>query len=140
VLRPGGKGCVATWRKPPGAGPFHLMVEALRSVFPQNVPPAPPEGLVALSDPARLADELREAGLTDIVVDEIAPFWEGPAGEAYLHEMVDLNGYMAPYAVLGADDRARVDDAILELVDAAAVDGTVRLSSPAIIATGRRAA
>lgn len=138
VLKSGGKGCVGTWRRPPGAGPFHIMVEALRSVFPDTAPPAPPEGLVALSDPIRLADEMRLAGFGDVAVHEIDVAWQGPAGEAYLRELAELHRYMAPYAVLDAQDRAKVDASILSLVDEATVDGVVRLASPALIAVGTR--
>ncbi|MGY6251353.1 class I SAM-dependent methyltransferase [Bosea thiooxidans] len=138
VLRPGGAGCVATWRKSPGAGPFHIMVQALRSVFPKQAPPEPPEGLITLADPDRLADEMRRAGFVDVEVHEIDVDWEGPTGEAYLREMKDLHSYMAPYAALDASDQARVDAAILTLVDDATSDGKVRLASPALIAVGRR--
>ena len=36
VLRTGGRGCVATWREPPGGAPFHIMAEAMRMAFPER--------------------------------------------------------------------------------------------------------
>jgi len=44
VVRPGGHGCVAAWRRPPGGGPFMIMAQALRAVFPGRAPPLPPDG------------------------------------------------------------------------------------------------
>lgn len=137
VVRSGGKACVATWRSPPGGGPFHVMAAALRAVFPDRVMPQP-EGLAALSDPVRLGDELRQCGFTDVAVHEVEGVWEGPAGAAYLEEMKGLHGYLPPYAALAPSDRAKVDDAIRSFVGANASDGKVRLRSPALIAVGTR--
>ncbi|MBY5865352.1 hypothetical protein HFN58_11120 [Rhizobium leguminosarum] len=57
VTRTGGKACVATWRKLPGGGPFLVMAEALRAVYPNMAPPAPPEGFTTLADPDRLGTQ-----------------------------------------------------------------------------------
>jgi|GEM_PF-256037 len=138
VLRPGGRGCVATWRKPPGGGPFLVMAQALRKVFPDHPAPAAPEGFVALSDPARLGDEMREAGLTDVSVIEIEATWEGPAGEAYLEELKELHPYMGPYRMLTSDQRRAVDEAILAILDKITWNGRVTLSSPVLLGLGIR--
>ena len=137
VLRSGGKGCIASWRRPPGGGPFHIMALALRSVFPGCVLPRP-DGFIALSDPARLAGELRESGFVDVDVREVEGVWEGPVGDAYLEETRELHSYMPPYAALEAKDRAKVDDAIRSLVSASSFDGRVSLRSPALIAVGTK--
>jgi SAM-dependent methyltransferase len=138
VVRPGGKAVVATWRVPPGGGPFLIMAQALRAVFPDAPPPAPPEGFVALADPVRLAAEMAEAGLAEVVVVEVEAVWQGQAGEAYLAEMADLHRYMGPYAALGADDARKVDAAILALLDGYVVDGAVRIGVPVLIAIGTK--
>ncbi len=138
VLRYGGKGCVATWRKPPGGGPFMVLWSALQSVFPDRPPPAQPDGFMALSDPARLADELRESGFGDVEVHEVEGVWEGPRGDAYLEELRELHGYIRPYAALEPKDRAKVDDAIRALVGADASGDRISLRSPVLIAIGIR--
>jgi ubiquinone/menaquinone biosynthesis C-methylase UbiE len=138
VLRPGGKGCVATWRKPPGGGPFLVMAQALRTVFPDRPPPAAPEGFVVLSEPARLGDGLREAGFTDVSVVEVETVWEGPGGDVYLEELKDLHPYMGPYRMLTSDERRKIDEAILTIVEAATLNGRVSLGSPALLAVGTR--
>lgn len=81
VTRSGGKACVATWRTPPGGGPFMVMMQALRSTFPDLRPPAAPEGFLVLSDPDRLAREMTEANLSAVEVEEIETVWEGPSGD-----------------------------------------------------------
>jgi ubiquinone/menaquinone biosynthesis C-methylase UbiE len=137
VLRPGGKGCIATWHRPPGGGPFLVMNAALQSVFPDRALPALPDGFIALADPARLANELRVSGFVDIEVREVEGIWEGPAGDAYLEEMRELHGYMRAYTELGARDRGKVDSAIRSLVGAGSPGG-IRLRSPVLIAIGAR--
>lgn len=138
VTRRGGKACVATWRKPPGGGPFMVMAQALRSVFPDMRPPAPPEGFLLLSEPDRLAKEMAHAHLSAIDVEEIETVWEGPAGHAYLDELRDLHSYMGVYAQLDSDQRRRVDAAILEVIDGLASGNTVILRATAVLAVGTK--
>jgi SAM-dependent methyltransferase len=138
VVRPGGKGCVATWSRPPGGGPFVIMAQALRAVFPEQAPPPPSEGFVVLADPARLAEELRVVGFVDVEVEEIQTVWHGPAGRAYLDELHDLHRYMAPYAALDDRERGRVDDAILAIVDDVAEGDQVRIAAPVLLAIASR--
>ncbi|WP_207477580.1 class I SAM-dependent methyltransferase [Arenibaculum pallidiluteum] len=138
VVRPGGMACVATWQRPPGGGPFMIMAQALRSVFPDRAPPAPAEGFVALSDPSRLAAEMRSAGFADVEVEEIQAVWHGPAGPAYLEEVRALNRYMAPYVALSDDERKKVEDAILRVVGDLAVGDRLRIVAPVLLAVAGR--
>ena len=134
VLRPGGKACVATWKTLPGGGPFTVMARAMRSVFPEQTPPVPPDGFVTLSHPARFATELQAAGFVDVEVAEVDAVWQGPAGHAHLDELHKLHRYMAPYAALDDNDRRKVDKAILQIVEDYAVSGQIRIVSPVLIA------
>ena len=139
VLRVGGKGCVATWRDPPGGGPFVLMALALRSIFPDRPPPSPPEGMAVLSDPGRLEAEMRAGGFDQVEVREIQSTWKGPAGDAYFKETEALHRYMRPYAALDESGRARVRSIIRSLLDERTVQGTVALPSAVLLAVGTRA-
>ena len=139
VLRAGGKGCVATWRDPPGGGPFVLMASALRSTFPDRPPPLPPEGMAVLSDPGRLAAEMRAGGFDQVEVRELQATWRGPAGDAYFEETEALHSYMPPYAALDEAGRARVKSAVRLLLDEHTVRGTVELPSAVLLAVGTRA-
>jgi SAM-dependent methyltransferase len=138
VTRSGGKACVATWRTLPGGGPFLVMAEALRSVFPDMRPPAPPEGFIALADPDRLAREMSEAGLSAVDVEEVEVVWEGPTGPAYLDDVRELHAYMGAYAMLDDDQRRRVDEAILKVIDRMVLSDRVVLRSTALLAVGTR--
>jgi len=138
VLRPGGMACIATWKTPPGGGPFLVMGKAIRAVFPENKPPAPPEGFLALSDASRIVSELEAAGLADVQVIEVQAVWQGKAGQAYLHELHDLHRFMPPYAALDEQGRREVDQAILRTLDAYTVGDRTYMVSPVLIATGTK--
>lgn len=138
VTCPGGKGCVVTWREPPGGGPFHILFAALRSVFPDRPAPPWPEGFAALSDPGRLVDEMERAGFTSVTVQQVEGVWEGPVGDAYLREVYELHQYVRPYTALDDDVRAKVDEAIRTITITNSRDGKVRLTSPVLIAVGKR--
>jgi len=139
VLRSGGKACIATWKTPPGGGPFLVMAQAIRAVFPEARPPAPPDGFIALSDPSRIVTELEEAGLADVHVVEVQAVWQGAAGQAYLDELHDLHRFMPPYAALDEQGRRDVDQAILRALDAFTAGERTHMVSPVLIATGTKA-
>lgn len=114
------------------------MAQALATVFPDRAPPTPPEGFVALSDPARLAAEMEAAGFVDVEVTELQAVWHGPAGYAYLDELHDLHRYMAPYAALDDEQRREVDDAVLHIIGAFTEGDRVRMVSPVLLAVATR--
>lgn len=138
VLRKGGAAAVATWRTPPGGGPFVVLAKALQAVFPERAPPPPLEGFAFLSDPLRFADAMNAAGFVDVKVDEVDAIWEGPPGAAYLEELNDFHRFMGPYAALGLEEREKVNDAIIQIVDGASENGKITLTSKALIGTGVR--
>jgi SAM-dependent methyltransferase len=141
VLRAGGRGCVTTWRVPPGGGPFQVMAEAVRTAFP-DAPPRPPQpgmpGVVALSDPSRLADAMRAAGFASVEVQEVEGVWQGPAGDTYLDELESLHRFMVPYATLDDEGRAKVRHAIRSIVDRDARGGVVTYRSRVVLAIGEK--
>lgn len=138
VLRKGGAAAVVTWRTPPGGGPFIVMAKALQSVFPDSAPPPPLEGFAFLSDSSRFAEAMNMAGFVDIKIDEVDAIWEGPTGAAYLEELKDFHQFMGPYAALGLEERDKVNDAIIRIVDGASENGKITLASKALIGTGVR--
>jgi SAM-dependent methyltransferase len=138
VLRPGGKACIATWKIPPGGGPFLVMGKAIRAVFPESKRPAPPDGFVTLSDPSRFVTELEEAGLVDVQVVEVQAVWQGATGQAYLDELHDLHRFMPPYAALDEQGRREVDQAILRTIEEYKVGDWTQMVTPVLIATGTK--
>ncbi len=138
AVRKGGQGCVASWRDPPGGGPFVLMAQALRSTFPDQATPPPSEGMWALSSPDTLRHEMRSAGFEGIEIQSIEGTWTAPAGEGFLAATEDLYSYIRPYAQLSDNDRNRVRSRLRELSDEHVAAGRVRLSCTALIAKGQR--
>lgn len=139
VLRPGGIAILATWRSPPGGGPFEIMAEALRTTFADRPPPTPPEGFVRLPDPKAMADALVGTGLIEVEVEEIEAVWEGPAGAAYLEELRAFHPFMGPYALLDVDTKHRLDQAILAAVGRRAENDRIVLKTMVTLAKGRQA-
>lgn len=139
VLRPGGKAVLATWRTPPGGGPFVILAEALATTFPDRLAPAPPPGFLALAEPEALASAFTEAGLVDVKVEEVEAVWEGPAGVTYLDELRDFHAFVAPYALLDEDAKTRLDRAILAAVERRATGDRIVLTTTVTLATGTRA-
>jgi ubiquinone/menaquinone biosynthesis C-methylase UbiE len=139
VLRPGGKACLATWKTPPGGGPFLVMARALVRVFPDRTPPAPSEGFRVLADPEQLISAMQVMGLEDVQLTEFETLWQGFGGQAYLDTLYELRRYMAPYAVLDDGSRVKVDYEILKIVEEYTVDDIIRIPSPVhlVVATKR---
>lgn len=139
VTRSSGKACIATWRRPPGGGPFLVMAQALRAVSSEMQPPAPPEGFLALAEPDRLIEEMSLAGLAEISVEEIETIWEGQSGQSYLDDLRGLHSYMGAFQQLDKDGQSRVEKAIAEVIEGLTVDGRVLIRSSAILAIGKKA-
>src|SRR3954471_23453149 len=62
VVRPGGVGCVGTWKNPRGAAATLLLAQVVSRLFPEVEYPEPWGGLVELSDPGRLRSALENVG------------------------------------------------------------------------------
>lgn len=139
VTRPGGRGCVVTWRDPSGGGPFQIMAASIGRALPDRPPAFKPEAFVRLSEPAHLIAEMEAAGFQDVLVEEIECYWEGPAGEAYLEQLRALHSYMPPYVMLSPEDKLLVDEEVVRLSQSKAVDGKLRLPSRVLIAVGTKA-
>ena len=138
VLRPGGKASIATWKTPPGGGPFLVMARALREVFPEKMPPAPSEGFRVLADVQQFADALRSSGFDDVRISEFQTLWQGEGGDSYLQTMRELHRYMAPYAALDERGRDKVDEAVLRIIEEYSVNGVVRIPAVALVAVATK--
>jgi ubiquinone/menaquinone biosynthesis C-methylase UbiE len=61
VVRPGGVGCIATWKEPAGAAANLLLANHVGRVFPEVAMPTPVEGMNEFRDPVRLSKALTSA-------------------------------------------------------------------------------
>jgi ubiquinone/menaquinone biosynthesis C-methylase UbiE len=138
VVKEGGCGCVSTWVQPPGGGPFILLAEAFRAVFPGMSALPMKEGITLLSSEERLQTEMRSAGFSEVRTKQVDYVWQSSPAEGFLDDTRDLYSYVRPYAELDGTGRKQVQEKLLELLVPYTRDGRVELPSPALIAAGRR--
>jgi SAM-dependent methyltransferase len=139
ATRAGGHGCISTWTDPRGVGPVPILVEALRTTFPE-VALFPPdgEGVTLLRSPAVLQTAMGAVGFEDVEVREVEVIWTGPSLEAFVADRDRLYGFMPGYAALTPADRDRLAPALRRAAQNRGPDGSVRVVSTALVAAGRR--
>ena len=71
ILRPGGRAALAVWGERERNPWLGVLFEALGAHFGAPVPPPGVPGPFSLADPDRLAALMRDAGLSDVVVEEV---------------------------------------------------------------------
>jgi ubiquinone/menaquinone biosynthesis C-methylase UbiE len=130
VVRPGGVGCIGTWKHPRGAAATLLLSQTCARLFPEIDSPEPWGGLVELSDPDRLRVAMQGVGFSDVrIVEETRDF---VVTTAMLAEPDELFRFSPLWPLLGQVQRDRV----LEVMRAPG--GDVVVPSTASIATGLR--
>jgi SAM-dependent methyltransferase len=108
VLRFGGRAAVVAWA--PGGLSFQpLALEALASVGVQEPDRATLPAAFRLSDPARLEALLIDAGLTDVVVQQLEHAWPVEDPEALFRSIPSWSAPMRP--VFDHLDESRLHDA-----------------------------
>ena len=138
TTRPGGHGCVAVWQGSSGAGPTVLLVEAMRSAFPDKESPALPEGMAVLSRPGTLASEMAAVGFDDVEVRAVKGTWIWLAASDLVSAADRLFRLVPDYAALGPTERDRLRPALREAAERYAAGGVVRVPSLALVAVGQR--
>jgi ubiquinone/menaquinone biosynthesis C-methylase UbiE len=134
VVRPGGLGCVASWKHPSGAASNLLLADRVAALFPDIAQPAPVEGMNHFRDPARFEAALVGAGFADIRIVETSSDYLVEA--AALDDPARLFQFSPVWSALDDDRRATVLASIRGSVESAG--GTLPIPSPALIAMGRR--
>jgi SAM-dependent methyltransferase len=140
ATRQGGHACISTWQDPRTVGPVPLLVEALRTTFP-DVALFPPdsEGVTLLRSPDVLQAEMRAVGFGDVEVREVGVIWTSPSLDAVIADRDRLYGFMPGYAALTPTDRDRLVPALRRAAEDYCVEGSVRIAATALVAAGRRA-
>ncbi|WP_114952438.1 class I SAM-dependent methyltransferase [Sphingosinicella terrae] len=133
VLRPGGLGCVGTWKEPAGAAANLLLARLCAALFPEIPQPAPIEGMNALRDPGRFAAELESVGLTDISIGEVSTDYPFDA-----ETLADPNLFQ--FSPLWPELDGARRKAVLAALHAGleAQGGLLPVPSPALIGMGRK--
>jgi ubiquinone/menaquinone biosynthesis C-methylase UbiE len=134
VVRPGGLGCVASWKHPSGAASNLLLADRVAALFPDIAQPAPVEGMNEFRDPARFEAALVGSGFADIRIVETSSDYLVEA--AALADPARLFQFSPVWAVLDEDQRAALLASIRTSVEDAG--GVLPVPSAALIAIGRR--
>ena len=138
ATRAGGHGCIAVWRGSAGAGPMILLLDAMRSAFPDKDPPAPPEGMVALNPPGALEGAMEAAGFDGVEVRIVEGEWTWPSADDLSGAAERLFRFAPSYTALDRSERDRLRPALREAAERYAAGGVIRVSSTALVSVGRR--
>lgn len=134
VVRPGGLGCVASWKHGSGAASNLLLADRVASLFPDIAQPAPVEGMNHFRDPVRFEAALSAAGFTEVRIVETSSDY--PVDAAALDDPARLFQFSPVWPLLDAAQRAAVLASIRTSVEQAG--GVLPVPSAALIAIGRR--
>jgi len=138
VIRPGGYGCVSSWRDPRTVASVAILVEAMAEIFPDRETIPIPEGVRTAADPAALQQEMSTAGFADVTVRAVPVTWECSSVETFVDGVDQSYGFMPVYLGLSAEDRGRLVPALARAAERrAGSDGVVRTLTTAHLAAGR---
>ncbi len=135
VVRPGGVGCLGTWRRPEGAAANLLLADLVGAMFPRVEASPPLAGMAELSDPDRLRAAMRAAGFAQVSITDTSNDFLVDA--ATLDHPGRLFQFSPLWPLLDERQRAAVLASIRASLEAAG--GVLAVASPALIATARRA-
>jgi len=136
VLKPGGRAVIATWADAGGGGPSPLFMDAFRTTFPDEVPPAFPPYLARWTDLALLQADVRSAGFSAVEVSAWTGLWTLPSVETARSSMLRFFGRQPAFARLAPDRQDAVADVFAERLETTG-DGAVQIRSTANFAIGR---
>lgn len=138
VLKPGGRFALAVWAEPQKNVQFTSFLGPLSQIAPGPAPDPNAPGLFRLAAPGELERILKEAGLTDFSIEARSEHWEYASAEAYWETMTELAAPLkAATATLSAETLARLKQAVIDGVQAHNRDGSVRLPTAPLCASGR---
>ena len=140
VLRPGGRVAVAVWGPRAGNPWLAVVFDAVSAQLGTPVPPPGVPGPFALEDPERLGRLLAEAGLADVVVDEVPVPLHDATFDAWLTRTSALAGPLAKrLALLGDPARRELRARLQEAVRPYRTPAGLEFPGVSLVAAGRRA-
>jgi enediyne biosynthesis protein CalE5 len=115
VLRPGGRAAIGVWAERERNPWLGLVFDAVAVQLGRPVPPPGIPGPFSLGEPGRLRATLRDGGLGDVVVEEIAVPLRAPSFDAWWSRTSALAGPLAAIlAGLPAPAAAAIRDRLRE--------------------------
>jgi SAM-dependent methyltransferase len=131
VVRPGGIGCVGTWKEPSGAAANLLLAKLCAALFPELNAADPHAGLNELCDPDRFRAAMIAVGFTDVSIVEVVT--DFPIDAAAIAEPDRLFQYSPLWPQLDQSRREAILVAIRVILTARG--GLLPVPSQALIAT-----
>lgn len=136
VVRPGGSAAVAVWKHLDGAATSLLLSQVRRDLYPELEMPAPPAGMIELSDPGRLSAAMVTAGFREPAVEEVTH--DFLLDIAVLDDADRLFALVPPWSCLEESQRAAVLREVRARAERGRVGDALPIPSTALIATARR--
>jgi ubiquinone/menaquinone biosynthesis C-methylase UbiE len=138
VVRPGGKGCVAIWENPVGAGPMPVFMNAYHAAFPDRETPPPVPAMRYLSDAENLKCEMARVGFTTLEVHVTEGVWVAPSVDWTMSNLFRIFGTVPLFAMLPDGDFGKLREALRAEFDKYASAETLRIPANANIILGVR--
>lgn len=137
VVRPGGRVAVSGWAGPDQFEGFGLLLAAMRAAFPDMPPPPSPPPIFGLADPADFKSRMEAAGFRDVEVEWVTRDLEVP-GFKKMWRMLPVGAPPVPtlFDRVGESGKARLHDALRELVDERFGTGPIRITNVATLGSG----
>jgi ubiquinone/menaquinone biosynthesis C-methylase UbiE len=139
VLRPGGRVAITVWGRREQNPWLGFVFDAVSAQIGSPMPPPGLPGPFSLDDPSRLHALLTAAGLTDVVVEELATSLQIPSFEAWWARTSALAGPLATVlARLPEEATAALTDRLRTAVRPYATPTGLELPGLALLASARR--
>jgi SAM-dependent methyltransferase len=134
VLKPGGKVVLAVWSPPEENVWLSALPQAVQELGLAEPPEPDAPGAFALSDPARLADLLEDAGFDDPVIEPIDLVFKSPSVDAWWDTLREFSSSLRPLvdALSPADHYKLRDAAEAKWQPFVAADGSLAIPGRAL--------
>jgi len=137
VVKPGGKVAISAWAGPDRFESFGIFMEAIKRAIPDIPPPPSTPPVFSLADPQVFKNEMVAAGFNNVTVDAVDRELVVPG----FNEVWSMITAGAPpvkllFDKVGEGGKARVHDALQEVVAERFGTGPVTLTNTAMIAAG----
>jgi SAM-dependent methyltransferase len=137
VLRPGGRAAIAVWG-PRADNPWlAIVLDAVGAHLGMEMPPPGVPGPFTLADAGELASVLRDGGLADVEVGEVAVPYESELDPWWVRTCACAGPIAQLLESLPEESRDAIRDHAFDAAAPFVVDGVLRLPGVSLVATGR---
>lgn len=138
VLKPRGQAAVSAWADPSTNDWFTLFGDAIDAALP-DIEPSPPPSFMEIADPARLEQEMMEAGFEAVEIHTPSTETTIESAQAGWRKLAEANPVLpGMLSRLGEDAFESIRTAFHELYEARYGEGAATFTDQAHIAVGAR--